>query len=153
MITLSDVEQALCRHIAKRRHEMNRANGTVNAKIGPQSNEQTDLDGIGAELAFCKLFNVYPDLQVISRSDHDAMLVNGLRVDVKTTRYQAGRLLVRQHKQADPVDLYVLMVGEFPSFRCAGFASRESVFAPENLMDLGHGPTFVLAQGQLGVSA
>lgn len=58
---LNEAEQRLCRYLAKARCAVNRASGKPNPIIGPQLQEETELEGIGGELAFCKLYQIYPD--------------------------------------------------------------------------------------------
>lgn len=148
MITLNEAEQRLARFIAVKRHAMNRSTNTTDRKIGPQSNEETDLEGIGAELAFCKLMNVYPDLQCENRPVADATLPCGKTVDVKSTTYEDGKLAVTLWKKPT-VDLFALMVGRFPTYRLAGFRPAQEVISLLNIGNLGHGETYVLEQWQL----
>ena len=53
-ITLTEIEQRIVKFIAKNRYQSNRNSNVSNQKIGNQSNEETDIDGFGAEYAFCK---------------------------------------------------------------------------------------------------
>ena len=55
----------------------------------------TDLEGIGAELIYCKVNNLYPDLEtdIYPLPEEDAITKQGLRVDVKSTKYPNGHLL------------------------------------------------------------
>ena len=148
-ITLTPSEQRIARWLAQSRYEANRAAYTTNQRMGPQSDEQTDIEGIGAELAFCKLNNLYPDLSTDHRPNEDAMLHNGARVDVKATQYRSGRLLVAAWKIKIAADIYALMVGKFPTYQYAGFATREEVFDPNNVNDLGHGEAYTIPQDRL----
>ena len=61
IIELNDGEQEICKIIAKLRYKNNRDNNVKNSKVGDQSDELTDLEGIGGEMAFCKMVNSYPD--------------------------------------------------------------------------------------------
>ena len=72
VVTLNDAEQRLARYLARQRYESNRNQGVTNNRVGPQSDEVTDLEGIAAEIAFCKLFNVYPDLEHSCKDPADA---------------------------------------------------------------------------------
>lgn len=157
MIELGPFEQDTARRLAAGRYGANRRGGTADRKIGPQSAEQTDLEGVGAEMAFCKWAGLWPDLEVGHRPDHDCVVrltppeVPGrvVRVDVKATRREAGRLLAARWKRGKPPDAYVLMVGTFPRYRVAGFAPAPELLRDENLTDLGHGPTYALPQARL----
>ena len=148
-VVLNEAEQRLAKFLARARYERNRSAGVTNAKVGPQSNEVTDLEGIGAELAFCKWMNVYPDMQTEACLDADAVTVAMGRVDVKATRYRNGHLLAVKGKSDNPADSYALMVGKFPAYNFAGWASADDLLRPDNIKNFGHGETFALSQGQL----
>lgn len=148
-VTLNAAEQKLAQYLARARHARNRGANVVNARIGPQSDEATDLEGVAAEIAFAKLMNVYPDTQteVCERADVYTPSLGG--VDVKATRFRNGKLLARKGKAGREADTYALMVGEFPTYRFVGWASAADLIAESNLTDLGHGPTYALPQGSL----
>ncbi len=160
-ILLNPVEQRLCRYVARCRHENNRKSGIVNARIGWQSDEETDLEGIAAEVAFCRLQNVYPDLSIDVRSsgkgqDHkfDCVLHTGETVDVKATVYATGHLLAAPWKgTGSPPDLYALMVGKFPSYTFKGFMPGVELLSQKRLGNMGHGPTYIAKQSELFVRA
>lgn len=148
MIELSQAEQQLAKYLAKLRNEKSRTRKTENKRIGPQDDFTTDLEGIGAELAFCKMFNLYPDLEC-KAGDYDAMDHEGNRVDVKATKYKNGHLLAVPWKKGKEPDVYVLLVGEFPSYRCAGFMRADELISDARLKDLGHGKVYAAAQSEL----
>ena len=152
VVNLSETEQAICKGIAKLRFQNNRKEGVFNKKVGKQSNEATDLEGFAAEFAFCKLFNLYPDFTIEPRRTEDdcgdAVLPCGNTVDVKATKYPTGRLLAVPWK-GDNIDLYALMVGEFPSYTFKGFMPREELHKPERLGSLGYGETYIAQQHEL----
>lgn len=147
--TLDEVEQTVVKIIALGRQAVARGIGITDAKIGPQSAEATDLEGFAAEYVFCKLMNCYPDFQLGERRDYDA-LVGDVPVDVKATIYPNGRLLVRASKASHPAEWYALVTGTFPGpYRLRGLAPRSMVMRDVQLQDLGHGPTYVVAQSAL----
>jgi len=114
--------------------------------------KQTDLEGVAAEIAFGRMRNLFPDLSIGPRSGGpDFIGRDGSGIDVKTTTYDDGQLIATPKKAGDDgVDWYVLMVGTFPGpYEFKGYASREELFLPENLTDLGHGPTYALPQSAL----
>lgn len=127
-ITLSESEQEICRAVASARHFNSRAAGVENKRVGPQDDEFTDLNGFGGEVAFCKIFNVYPDFSMELRnasSDRgDALLPTGHTVDVKTTIYPKGKLIAAPSLKANH-DVYALMTGTFPEYTLRGFISTE----------------------------
>lgn len=147
-VTLNEAEQRLARYLATQRYTCNRNNGVTNRKIGNQDFDATELDGIAAEIAFCKYQNIYPDLSIGPRHK-GADCEHGIRVDVKTTRLTAGRLISMRTKQVNDADAYALMVGTFPTYRFAGWCRAEELIAPENITDFGYGDTYALTQDEL----
>ena len=151
-IVLNNAEQRLAKYLAQARYAKNRQVNTKDMKVGPQDCETTDLEGIAAEIAFCKMYNVYPDLQLEDRPMYDAVLHDGTTVDVKATKYRSGRLLAVPGKldKCEKLQSYSLIVGEFPGpYEFRGFLSREDLLRPERLTDLGHGPTDAAPQDEL----
>lgn len=149
-ITLTDAEQKLAIYLGKKRHQAARGANVKNVKIGPQPDEQTDLEGIAAEIAFCKLVNSYPDLDVGARSGgYDCILHSGKTVDVKATTYKTGRLLAPLKKTLGDSDIYVLMVGEFPSYEFKGWAKAEDLINENSIITIKTNATYGLSQGQL----
>lgn len=152
VVILSSTEQTICKAIAKKRFSSNRKNGVENKRIGDQSDEFTDLNGFGAEFAFCKIFNVMPDFSIEPRKsdefDYDCKLYDGIKVDVKTTKYKTGRLLVAKWKSSGS-DVFALMIGEFPKYEFKGFCSREKAMSEKYLKDMGHGEAYFVDQEDL----
>ena len=151
-IVLSLHEQKICEYIAKKRYEINRQNNVENKKIGDQDDDFTDTNGFGGEFAFCKLFNVMPDFIVkvtqSNKNDYDAIIYNSIKVDVKTTKYYSGKLLVAKWK-VDEVDVYALMVGEMPKYIFKGFILREELIKDTRLEQMKNGLSYVARQYEL----
>lgn len=149
-VVLDDGEQAVARLLAESRYSSNRGAGVVDRKIGPQSASETDLNGVGAEIAFCKMINVYPDLSISPRSGgRDLVMPNGACVDVKTTKYPDGMLLATLKKTAIGVDVFVLVVGQMPEYTYIGWQYRDVLINKNSIVDLGYGPTYGLEQWEL----
>ena len=151
-VILNEAEQRLCKFISKKRYENDRNAGAVTTVYGNQTAEQMELNSFGAELAFCKLFNTYPDLNVKHFGKEDAILVSGQKVDVKNTRYKDGKLMVKAIDR-EKCDLYGLMIGTFPTFMFVGFATAEELFKKENLSNEYEHPAYVLPQEKLNKNA
>lgn len=147
-IKLNDAEQRLAQYLAQKRYQTARKNGVKNSKMGPQSNEETDLEGIGAEIAFCKMHNIYPDTAVGHTPLADAILPNGATVDVKSTKYKTGHLVVAMWKNP-AIDYYALMVGSFPEYRYAGMIKPEQIMQESHIKNFGHGPVYAAKQEEL----
>lgn len=130
------------------RYEIARAVNRKDQQIGNQPSWQTDEDGLGGEIAASRLLNVYPNLVLKPDAGWD-ILYQGTKIDVKTTRYINGRLLAKLNSRDDEVDAYLLVTGTFPEYNVVGYASRDSLLSPENIIDLGHGKGYGLSQEQL----
>jgi len=132
IITLNTAEQKLARYLAAERQAYARKNGVKDCKIGTQSGEETDLEGIAAEIAFAKMHNCYPDLEIGHRPPDDCMLHSGRSVDVKATRHAAGKLIAVRWK-TESVDSFALMIGSFPSYRFAGMMTAKELLSADRL--------------------
>mgnify|MGYP006320590937 CR=1 FL=1 len=148
-------EQKIAHRIARARFRNARDNGVPNGKMGSQSNFQTDLYGMGAEIAFCQIFGTKVDLKVKLHSaklgtdpyDTEFELLK-LPVDVKHTDWTTGSLLAVPEKQ--PGDyLFALINGCFPDFRFKGFAWANQLLIESNKKNLGHGESYVMRQHEL----
>ena len=150
-VILNEAEQRLAQYLAKRRHDAARMDGIPDMKMGPQSAYDTDLEGIAAEIAFCKIMNVYPDTDIVvgTRPISDAYTTSMGSVDVKATKYRNGRLLATTKKYANHPDSYALMVGEFPRYKFVGWVPAEELLMKKNIRDLGHGEGYALDQSML----
>lgn len=149
-VELCEAEQRLAKYLAAERERMNRDGGVTNSRVGPQSDAETDLTGIGAELAFCRIMNVYPDLTLGPRKGGADGWWAGRACDVKGSRYPDGKLLARPTKlERHGATLYALMTGEFPSYVFRGLTSADALLRADRLIDLGHGQTYAMTQDDL----
>ena len=114
---------------------------------------QMNLNGFGAELSFCRLCDIEFDSSTIQEENHfnkaDAIMKDGRTVDVKNTTYPSGKLLVRTGKEKKYVDIYVLMIGVFPTFRFSGYIKYKDIIKPELIKNLGKGDSYCLDQSDL----
>lgn len=149
IIELNDAEQRLARYLALARYRNARKKGIVNHRIGPQSDELTDLEGIGGEIAFCKMMNLYPDLQIEYIPGYDCVLPDGTKVDVKTTKYENGKLLSVPWKEPKDIDVFALMIGGIPRYRYAGMMKAKELLQEHRKQNLGHGVVYVATQDEL----
>jgi hypothetical protein len=150
-IKLNEAEQKLATYLAKSRYLNARKRGKPNEKVGNQSDWETDLEGIGGELAACRYFNAYPDtdIDLDYLPKYDLITNKGKTVDVKTTKHLNGRLLATKKKKSEWCDIYVLVTGEFPTYNLVGWAYSEDLIKETNLIDLGHGEGYGLTQDNL----
>ena len=138
----------MARYLAQERPRRNRAAGVKDQLSGGDA-EAVELDGVGAELAFCRLMNVYPDLSTEPRRGGGDCVVNGVPVDVKTTRYNNGQLIVKEKIPKNHATVYALMVGRFPEYDYRGCALARDVLRPDRLTKLGDGKVYAVDQEDL----
>jgi len=150
-VMLSKSEQAVARLVAKERYDTNRRLGIPNKKVDKKQPEgNTDLNGMGGELAVAKALNLYPDLSTEPRKlGADLVTEKGVRIDVKVTTRHGGKLLSSPYKKADPPDVFVLAEGTFPEYTIIGWCFGHELFEEENLKDYGLGVCYGLTQDKL----
>ena len=155
LVELTDLEVWHCKLIAASWRENAQACGARNMLGGDSSKaHQYEHEGVCGELAYCKLFNLYPRIwdglaAAESGNDPGDIVHDGYRIDVKTTSFEEGRLLVEPHKRHSPVDFYALMVGTGKVFRLAGYAPVEDVFRPEHIVSIRGRDIFGVDQWEL----
>lgn len=141
--------------IAVQRMASNLGAGVRDQKLTDRSPWQIHIDGAIGELAFARMFNVYPDFGISPRAGSPDFVVRqgGVlkTVDVKTRRRVDGDLMVPLHKAKPPArcDLYVLMIVDDCGAWCAGWTPADALFRPENIKDYGKGPTYAMEQACL----
>ena len=151
IVELNSTEQKLAQYLAKARYENARGRNKPDLKKGPQSNEQTDLEGIASEIAAAKAVNVYPDLEtdLDDLPELDLLTRNGYSIDVKATTYPNGKLITALWKKDKSCQFYMLVVGKFPKYRIAGIMSANELMRDQRIKNLGHGNTYTAEQTEL----
>jgi hypothetical protein len=148
-VQLNPYEMLAAKNFANLRMIANRANAVANAKMGPQSDDETDLIGIIAEIAWAKWKNVYFDVSISPRAGSYDNVTQNERVDIKATTRPNGRLLATAKKKHEDVDVFVLGIVQDTSTRFVGWAYRSELICDKNLTNLGYGPTYALDQNSL----
>lgn len=147
VVELTDHEQRIAKWIARERQASNERAGVVDRKVTPNYSALGIHEiGFGGELAFCKLFNLYPDFEIGPRRGSVDCERFGETIDVKTRA--GGDLLVLPRKATLAANVYALMIVDWPRFQFVGFARGEDIFRTP-LVDLGYGPTHAIPQGDL----
>lgn len=146
-VVLNSNEQKIAVLIAEQRYKTNREKGIKNRKAGSQSTYQTEVEGVGGELAFGKAFNLYPDFST-TRGDYDLKIAD-TTIDVKTTHYFTGRLIVPTTKNISDCDVYVLVVGEMPNYTIVGWLQSQHIINDEHRGNVGTGPVYLAEQTEL----
>ena len=147
-VTLDDAEMTLVKMIGGMRSIVARSAGVVDAKKAGLPGLTIDEDGMMAEYAFCKQYNVFPMISPTPRSGSYDCVYNGKRVDIKSTRYKDGRLLATLKDNPD-VDVYVLAIIDGNTVTFPGYATKAQLCREENKIDLGRGEGYALTQDKL----
>lgn len=148
-IELVESEQKIVKFLVKYKQQQCNLKGMTHTIVGKQSDEETQLEGMGAEIAAAKILNVWPDLDHSDAEIHD-FYVNRWTVDVKATKYPYGKLILPIHKSTEKAcDYYVLMTGTFPKYRFAGAASKKELINKKNISSLGYNKIYMLEQHEL----
>lgn len=135
--------------IGKARTRANREKGIFNRLRVNSDPIQVEIDGLGAELAYCKAFNLWPDLTVSVRSGGADAVHANRSVDIKHTAWVKGWLLVTPDKVEKGTDIYALVTGTLPNYTVVGYATAGEIFRDDNKVDLGHGMSYGIPQERL----
>lgn len=155
IVILNSTEQAFCQYISDRRHSNNTSNNVKDYNVLIGSKNDFEFQGICGELAFCKLFGIYPnfifDISVRNSSNDsgDAVLPNGKNIDVKTTRYKNGKLIAGHWKKSSKCDYLALMVGEKSKYEYRGAIASKDFFIESRLGTLGYVTDYIAEQSDL----
>ncbi len=147
-VTLNQAEMKLARYIAESRQSNNRASHTVNQLRANADPLEKETLGIAGELAFCRLFNCYPDLTTVNRSkqygqDSGDCYVAGIGwVDVKT-KSQPGDLLIVT-PTAPSGHWFAVMIGTPPTFYFAGAIPQVRALNQKYLREIRTGLHYVI---------
>jgi hypothetical protein len=148
-VTLTREEMNIVRILGELRSSMSRSHNVKNNKVGHLSDEEIDVDGVMAELAFCKHHNIYFDPTINPRSSTYDCLYMGKRIDVKSTRHQNGRL-IKHIKHNSDVDVFVLaIIKDKNTVTFPGYSTATNLYKSENIKDIGYGDTYVIENDQL----
>ncbi len=148
-ITLSIAENKLASFIGEARHISNRNAGIVDNQVSNLNEFEMDINAIGAEIAFAKLVNIYPDLEIHPQSLTWDCTLLGKKIDVKQTESLSNNLITKLNKKDSPIDIYVLMCGKVPEFTFKGWTTKKKFINDNNIRNLGYGDTYFLHQSEL----
>jgi hypothetical protein len=90
------------------------------------------LQGVAGEMVVARLYNVYPDF-ADTAGTYDVKIGNKT-VDVKTTDCPTGHLQVKNTACfTRGAEVYMLVIGKFPSYRIAGWVPNHIIIDSVNL--------------------
>jgi len=126
--------------LGRARYENNRQHGVLKNDIEGVDPVQGDSEGTAGEMAFAQMVSagddVWSEIRRIgvtssaSGTDTGDVTFNGYNIDVKTTKYDGGHLLVYAHKLSNAlVDGYALLTGWRGRYIFRGYISRDDIVA------------------------
>ena len=147
-IYLSELEMQICTKIAMQRRHNDRAAGIDEKYLGKGDGEHRDIQGVCAEFAVAKMYNLYPDLTTHTRKGGCDLKRNGQRIDVKQCDREDGNLIAPIFKNKHEVDVYILVTGTNP-YSVVGWCKSAELISRINLRDFGYGPTYYMSRDGL----
>jgi hypothetical protein len=130
IIQLNPFDILIAKNLSAERQKENK-NKAKEMKIDDcRTGSDISEQGVMAEIAFAKLFNVYFDTTTEPRAGGYDTIYNGWKTDVKTT---TGKLLIcAGHKKMESSEIYVLMLDQGHQFEYAGWCYNHELIKPEN---------------------
>lgn len=147
-ITLNEDEQRCVRFLAQRTFEECRKRGALATVYGLADPIKREVESLGAEFAYCKLFNLWPPTVADRPEFFDARLRNGDTVDVKHTDRPRGRLLVKVKNRKNLPVYYALMIGKFPTYSFVQHCLASEVLVEERIDRTLNHPAYSVEQGE-----
>lgn len=117
-VTLTKIEMQIASHVGMMRKIESRSLGLKEGWHSPKHNDtkwDMDIEGAGAELAYCKFTNVYWTGSIGTFHKADV----GNDIQIRHTTLQDGRLIVRS--EDNPNHNYVLVIGSMPNYTIVGW--------------------------------
>ena len=103
---------------------------------------EVNIDGFCAEMAGCKLLNIYPDFTIMARAGgYDGILKDGRKVDFKSSIHFPTWLTAKKTKKLGDSDIYIMLteVKKRAEYRLEIWATEQDLIKEENLKDWGYG--------------
>ena len=137
-VTLQDTEIQICKLLGETRRMRNRQAGVHEPTYARKMTMEAEIDGVGAELAVAKAFNIYPDTTTHVRAGgHDLVSRKGATIDVKQTTHVNGRLMAPMTKRLEDADIYILVTGTMPKYKIVGWCHAEQLINKNTIGNLG----------------
>ena len=148
-INLTDDEVMMCQHVGHLRSVLSRGNKVKDMKRTDMAGLDIDAQGVSAEYAVAKHFNVFFDLGLSPRTGSADGVMNGYSYDVKSTHHALGKLLATLKDNPD-VDMYIMCITpDRWTVKLVGWCWKKELINKKNIKDLGYGKGYALEQNQL----
>ena len=149
VINLTDDEVMMCQHVGHLRSVLSRGNKVKDMKRTDMAGLDIDAQGVTAEYAVAKHFNVFFDLGLSPRTGSADGVMNGYSYDVKSTHHALGKLLATLKDNPD-VDMYIMCITpDRWTVKLVGWCWKKELINKKNIKDLGYGKGYALEQSQL----
>lgn len=147
-VTLSDHEQHILKYLAQKRQDENIKNNVKNTTVSNRNGYELNQQGLFAEYAFCKLYNLHLDLNYNIRSGSYDCLYKSTRIDIKSSDKEWHNLIAYIKVNPD-VDVYVLaiVIENVVSFK--GWLYKQEFILNANIKDINGVPTYFYNQEEL----
>jgi hypothetical protein len=138
-VTLTQFECKVAELLGTARRGAGNAAGKFDNLVAKDRMMEHEIQGVAAEIAFAKHYNLYPCLDTVGIKPGSADFVLwGKTVDVKQSSIPNARLIVPPDKleKSRSCDIYVLVTGKTPYFIIRGHARRADLAQEKNLVTL-----------------
>jgi len=151
-VQLNAPELTFAKWVGRERQKAAERRGYNNQNQCGKNDMQIHIDGACGELAFAKIFKLYPASVFDTPGElapFDCWFPEVGGIDVKTTPNKCGRLNIEYRKVNNPADVYALMCGENGRFMYAGMIRGNEALTDKYLTDVGNGAFFAIPQNDL----
>ena len=132
-IILKPSEYSLAVYLSSVRTYVNEYAKVSDKQMGYDDGFLIGVDGLVGEFGVCKHFNVCPDLSFEPRKGGADCVINGNRVDVKSTKPGKNKVFVPEWKAKDKIDRYIFCTVNFRTIEILGWFLHQDIFKEDNL--------------------
>lgn len=149
---LTEGDLAVCKMFASvRTASARRGNIHRPFSTGFVEHMKNEEEGIIAEYAFCKHFNIFFDGAFGGKDVGNDCVLNGKRIDIKSIAEPDKNLLAHKHTDKSNVDIYILIYVNGVETSIVGWITKEKFIRDENIKTLPHGECYFMDQKALMV--
>lgn len=131
-VTLKPSEYSMAAYLSSVRDFVNKDFGVNDRQMGRDDGFLIGVDGLVAELAVCKHFNVWPDLSFEPRKGGFDCVINESTVDVKSTKPEKTTFYIPEWKAKNDIDIYIFCHVKFRTVTILGWLRRGDIFRDDN---------------------
>ena len=155
-VPVTDAEVAYCHIFGALRSAVNQCANIRDNALGNQDKVALNIQGLIAEIAFAKQFNLYPDVLLFPRKGGCDGIIKmtrdgkdySVRYDIKSTPYPTGHLTSNLNYNEN-VDIYILGIIYPYLVDFVGFAKKTELIMESNIDNLKFKDTYCLPQDKL----